>query len=104
MKKAGEGKIVTRLKGGDPCIFGRGGRRSARPCRTRYTFEFVSGVSSAHAVPAYAGIPVTKARSHIDGHLRYRHEDPEKDGRYRLAALAKVGGTLVFLMSFRNLE
>lgn len=104
VRKAGEGKIVTRLKGGDPCIFGRGGDEALALVENGIRFEFVPGVSSAHAVPAYAGIPVTKRGmtsmvTYITG-----HEDPEKDPGIDWPALAQLGGTLVFLMSLRNLE
>src|SRR5690606_8899809 len=57
--KAKEGKIVTRLKGGDPLIFGRGGEEAEELKDAGIRFEFVPGISSSIAGPAYAGIPVT---------------------------------------------
>jgi uroporphyrin-III C-methyltransferase len=57
--KAREGKIVARLKGGDPFIFGRGGEEAEAVVAAGLDWEVIPGVSSGHAVPAYAGIPLT---------------------------------------------
>ncbi|MBI2191548.1 MAG: uroporphyrinogen-III C-methyltransferase [Planctomycetes bacterium] len=59
VEKARAGRFVVRLKGGDPCLFGRGGEEARALRRAGIAFEIVPGVSSVTAVPAYAGIPVT---------------------------------------------
>ncbi|MBM3149423.1 MAG: uroporphyrinogen-III C-methyltransferase, partial [Chloroflexi bacterium] len=60
--KAREGKTIVRLKGGDPFVLGRGGEEAEILAHNGIPFEVVPGVSSAYAVPAYAGIPVTDRR------------------------------------------
>src|SRR5438034_11239522 len=59
IQKAREGKDVCRLTGGDPFVFGRGGEQPRALSEAGIPFEVVPGVSSAIAVPAFAGIPVT---------------------------------------------
>ncbi len=104
IKKAREGKTVVRLKGGDPFIFGRGGEEAEELARAGIPFEIVPGVTSAIAVPAYAGIPLTH-RAHTSAvTFATGHEDPLKDGsRLNYQVLAQGGGTLVFLMGIKNL-
>src|SRR5512141_2722581 len=60
VEKAREGKTVVRLKGGDPFVFGRGGEECQALAQAGIRYEIIPGVSSAIAVPAYAGIPVTQ--------------------------------------------
>ena len=60
INKAKEGKTVVRLKGGDPFVFGRGGEECQALRENNIPYEVVPGISSALAVPAYAGIPVTQ--------------------------------------------
>lgn len=59
VEKALEGKCVTRLKGGDPCVFGRVGEEAEVLAEANIPFEIVPGITSGIAAPAYAGIPVT---------------------------------------------
>ncbi len=103
IRAAGEGKAVVRLKGGDPFVFGRGGEE-ALACRAAgITFEVVSGVSSAIAGPAAAGIPVTHRGLATGVAFITGHEDPTKaSSQLDWEALARFHGTLVFLMGVRN--
>jgi uroporphyrinogen III methyltransferase / synthase len=102
--KARAGKTIVRLKGGDPYIFGRGGEEAQELVQHGIPFEVVPGISSAIAVPAYAGIPLTHRQhaslvSFITG-----HEDPTKsESSIPWEVLAKSPGTLVFLMGVKNL-
>jgi uroporphyrinogen III methyltransferase/synthase len=103
--KAGQGKIVVRLKGGDPFVFGRGGEEALALAEAGLPFEVVPGVTSAIAAPAYAGIPVTHRNlacsvSIATGHRADFIADPACDWR-RLAASSD---TLVFLMGVCNLS
>ena len=105
VKKALEGKMVVRLKGGDPFVFGRGGEEILALSEHGIAYEVVSGVTSAVAAPAHAGIPVTHravSRSFhvITGHTAAGGEFlPEGFKEY-----AKLSGTLLFLMGLSNLE
>jgi uroporphyrinogen III methyltransferase/synthase len=102
--KANEGKIVVRLKGGDPFIFGRGGEEAAVLADNGIPFEIVPGISSATAVPAYAGIPVTHRGLSSSFAVITGHEDPDKEkSSINWEKLATATDTLVFLMGMRNL-
>ena len=104
--KAKEGKIVTRLKGGDPYVFGRGGEEGELLKEEGIEFEVVPGITSAIGGLCYAGIPITH-RDHassfhvITGHLR---EDDKENPEINWNALANTNGTLVFLMGVANLQ
>ncbi len=103
-EKALAGKIVTRLKGGDPFIFGRGGEEAEVLVAAGVPFEIVPGVTSAIAAPAYAGIPLTHRQFTSTLAFVTGHEDPTKnESNIEWEALAKGIGTLVFLMGVRNL-
>lgn len=96
---ARQGCTVARLKGGDPYVFGRGGEEAEALAAAGVPFEVIPGVSSAIAVPAYAGIPVTH-RDHassvtfVTGHGGCH----DKAREVNWEALAALGGTLVVLM------
>lgn len=105
IEKAKQGNSVVRLKGGDPYMFGRGGEEAQELIEAGIEFEVVPGITSAIAVPAYAGIPVTH-RDHasmvtfITG-----HEDPTKDeSALDWETLAKFDGTIVIFMGVKMLE
>jgi len=104
VKEAKAGNIVARLKGGDPFIFGRGGEEAEKLVASGIPFEVVPGVTSAIAVPAYAGIPLTHRGLTSTVAFVTGHEDPTK-GKSDIdwQALARIG-TLVFLMGVKNIE
>jgi uroporphyrinogen III methyltransferase/synthase len=90
---------VVRLKGGDPFVFGRGGEEALALEAAGIPFEVVPGVSSAYAVPAYAGIPVTQRGMAAQVTFVTGHEDPAKpESALDWSSLAATPGTLVFLM------
>jgi uroporphyrinogen III methyltransferase / synthase len=100
-----EGKCVVRLKGGDPFVFGRGAEEATHLRERGVPFIVVPGVSSAVAVPAYAGIPVTDRRYASSFAVITGHEDPTKPHtRLDWAGIAKGADTLVFLMALTNLH
>jgi uroporphyrin-III C-methyltransferase len=93
------GKRVVRLKGGDPFVFGRGSEEAEALVEAGVAFEVVPGITSAVAVPAYAGIPVTARGWTQDVCVVTGHLDPDDPGsRIRWQALATGPGTLVILM------
>ena len=102
IEKAREGKIVVRLKGGDPFVFGRGGEECQALAEAGIRYEVVPGVSSAIAVPAYAGIPVTQrgvttAFTVVAGHTGGTDSDIDWAGISRI-------GTIVFLMGVEHMS
>jgi uroporphyrinogen III methyltransferase / synthase len=102
--KAGEGKQVVRLKGGDPFVFGRGAEEAETIADAKIPFEIVPGITSAIAGPAYAGIPMTHRA--YNSHVTFftGHEDPTKtETAIDYAALARLGGTQVMLMGVERL-
>jgi len=102
--RASEGKVVCRLKGGDPFVFGRGGEEAEALVDAGIPFEVVPGVTSAVAVPAYAGIPVTHRDFCSALGIVTGHEDPSKEqSALNWPALAAGLDTLVFLMGVENL-
>jgi len=102
--KAREGKMVVRLKGGDPFVFGRGGEEALELAEAGIPFEVVPGITSAVAVPAYAGIPVTHRGIAASFSVITGHEDPAKpESTLRWDKIAQGTDTLVFLMGVENL-
>lgn len=102
--KAKEGKTVVRLKGGDPFVLGRGGEEAEVLVQNGIPFEVVPGITSAIAVPAYAGIPVTHRGLASSFAVITGHEDPKKDSSsINWEKLAGGVDTLIFLMGMKNL-
>jgi uroporphyrinogen III methyltransferase / synthase len=104
IEKALSGKKIVRLKGGDPFIFGRGGEEAEELAKAQVPFEIVPGVTSAIAVPAYAGIPLTHRRYNTAVAFFTGHEDPTKETPAKdFGPGIDPIGTLVFLMGVKNL-
>lgn len=102
--RAKQGKMVARLKGGDPFIFGRGGEEAVALSAAGVPFEVIPGVSSFYAAAAYAGIPVTHRKAASSFHVITGHEDPAKESSVLdYATLAQEEGTLVFLMGLSRI-
>lgn len=113
--RALEGKMVARLKGGDPNVFGRGGEEAEYLRERGVPFVFIPGITSAIAAPAYAGIPVThrdaaSSFAVITGHER---DDKSESGtraagqaeqRRRWDRIAHAADTLIFLMGVESLD
>ena len=100
VERGRRGGTVVRLKGGDPFVFARGGEEAAALAGAGVPFEVVPGITSAIAVPAYAGIPVTLRHSSTSVTIVTGHEDPAAgdEGTVDWEAVAHVGGTIVILM------
>ena len=99
------GKTVVRLKGGDPFVFGRGGEEAAALAKKKIPFEVVPGVSSAFAVPAYAGIPVTqRGLSSSFAVVTGSRETGRSKPGINWDKLSAATDTLILLMSAENLE
>ncbi|MFC0526035.1 uroporphyrinogen-III C-methyltransferase [Pontibacillus salicampi] len=103
VKHARKGKVVTRLKGGDPFVYGRGGEEAQALACNHVEYEVIPGITSGIAAPAYAGIPVTH-RDHgstfafVTGHLKDGEEE-----ELRWESLAKGIDTLAIYMGVKNL-
>ncbi len=104
VKLGREGHRVVRLKGGDPFVFARGGEEAQALRAAGVPFEVVPGITSAIAVPAYAGIPLTHRDHNTSFSVSTGHEDPLKGfSSLDYAKLANPAQTIVFLMAMRNL-
>jgi len=105
VEKVTEGKVVVRLKGGDPMIFGRGGEEAAVLAAAGLKFEIIPGISSAFAGPVYAGIPLTHRDYGSQLTVFSGHESSDKkDSDIDYAILAKTPGTKIFLMGVARLR
>lgn len=102
--KAKENKNVVRLKGGDCFLFGRGGEECEYLLANNIPFEVVSGVTSAIAAPAYAGIPVTHRDFCSSVHIITAHAKAGKKLEIDFESLVKLKGTLVFLMGLSSIN
>ncbi|MED3564401.1 uroporphyrinogen-III C-methyltransferase, partial [Bacillus xiapuensis] len=105
IEKASNGLTVTRLKGGDPCVFGRVGEEAEVLANHGIPFEIVPGITSGIAAPAYAGIPVThrdyaSSFAIVTGHGRAEKEEDH----INWAALAQGIDTIAFYMGVGNLN
>jgi uroporphyrin-III C-methyltransferase len=104
VEKGLEGKIVVRLKGGDPGVFGRVGEEAAALAQYQIPFEIVPGISSGIAAPLYAGIPVTH-REHAESFAVVTAHDKSQNGKPKLdwEGLARGVDTIAFYMGVGNL-
>ena len=104
VEKAASKNFVIRLKGGDPFVFGRGGEEALILRENNIDFEIISGVTSAVAVPAYAGIPVTHRGVATSFAVVTGHEDPAKsESSINWEKISTAVDTLIFLMGIANL-
>src|SRR5439155_21764503 len=103
IERARQGQIVARLKGGDPFVFGRGGEEAEALVDAGIGYEIVPGISSAIAVPAYAGIPLTERGLNSSFTVVTGHEAPGTSHPIDWSALARME-TIVFLMGLKSLR
>lgn len=102
VRKCLEGKMVARVKGGDPFVFGRGGEEIASLVEQKIPFEVIPGITSSISVPAYAGIPVTHRNIARSFHVFTGHT--MENGKWHdFETIAHLEGTLIFLMGVKNL-
>lgn len=104
VEKALEGKVVARLKGGDPFVFGRGGEECEALVAAGIPFEIVPGVTAGIGAAAYAGIPLTHRNVTTSVAFVTGHENPGKDASdIDWERLSLGSGTVVFYMGIKNL-
>ncbi|MCM3195875.1 uroporphyrinogen-III C-methyltransferase [Priestia megaterium] len=103
VKFAKKGKIVTRLKGGDPFVFGRGGEEAEALVQQGISFEIVPGITSGIAAAAYAGIPVTHREYSASFAFVAGHRKDSEHDAIKWDSLAKGVDTLAIYMGVRNL-
>ncbi len=103
LEEAQKGRRVVRLKGGDPFLFGRGGEELELLAENGIPFEVVPGITSAIAVPAYSGIPVTHRDYCASVHIITGHRRADSSLDIDFEALVRTKGTLIFLMGISTL-
>lgn len=103
LEEAEKDKMVVRLKGGDPFIFGRGGEELELLKEKGIDFEVVPGITSSIAVPAYAGVPVTHRDYCSSLHIITGHARAGGELSIDYDSLVKLNGTLIFMMSVASL-
>lgn len=104
LEKGKQGKLVVRLKGGDPFVFGRGGEELELLRDNNIPFEIVPGITSAIAAAAYAGIPVTHRDFCSSLHIITGHAKEGGELCIDFEALTRLNGTLVFMMSVGSIK
>ncbi|OFD81899.1 uroporphyrinogen-III C-methyltransferase [Bacillus mycoides] len=103
IKYAKKGKVVTRLKGGDPFVFGRGGEEAEALAKQSIPFEIIPGISAGIAAPAYAGIPVTHRDASASFAVVTGHRKEGAKEEVKWESLAKGVDTLAVYMGVSNL-
>ena len=103
-KSALQYDTVVRLKGGDPLVFGRGGEEAIYLRERGVKFEFIPGITSAIAVPEYAGIPVTHRGVTVSFRVVTGHESKDKSHSQIPWENYKTDDTIIFLMGLHRLE
>lgn len=103
VEHAHAGRVVCRLKGGDPFVFGRGGEEAAALAAAGIPYEVVPGVTAGVAAPAYAGIPITHRGVATAACFITGHEEPGKDGEVDWRQLGPGDATLVVYMGVSRL-
>jgi len=105
VEEARKGRIVVRLKGGDPFLFGRGGEEALILRKDGIEFEVIPGISSALAVPTYAGIPLTHRGYSSSLTIITGHEDPTKSRNFiNWEKIGTITDTIVILMGINKLK
>ncbi|MEJ8777623.1 uroporphyrinogen-III C-methyltransferase [Pseudogracilibacillus sp. ICA-222130] len=99
---AKRGKVVTRLKGGDPFIYGRGGEEAAVLAQHHIPFEIVPGISAGIAAPAYAGIPIT--HRNVSNSFTVMPGHDEQVEKVNWSQYVQPNHTLVIYMGMKNLQ
>jgi uroporphyrin-III C-methyltransferase len=103
VKYAQKGKTVTRLKGGDPFVFGRGGEEAEACQKAGVPFEVVPGITAGIAAPAYAGIPVTHRDHSSSFAIITGHRKEGEDDNIKWESIAKGIDTIAIYMGVKNL-